>query len=193
MQVDIQNEIGQIVQMLQAPMWRRWEFWVSALGSLVGVAGLVYSILAFREARMAKREAIGAKKAATAAGRTVRIQSIAIELTEISQRLDRIQSDIKFSDARDLLTEVSRRLHRATAPFFEDKRLSNAVAATRDSLEVAHASLTKVRPTDPSKEEEAPHAVYYAIEDTFATISMSVANLVGLLDRETFDFVDGDA
>lgn len=186
MQTDVQSQVNQILQFIQEPFWRRWEFWIPLAELVVGAFGLLFAGLAFKEAKLAKQ-------AATAAGRTVRIQSVAIELTEISQRLDRIHSDIKFSDTRDLLTEVSRRLHRATAPFVEDRKLANAVAATRESLESAHAALIKVRPTDPAKEEEAPHAVYYAIEDAFASISTCVANLVGLLDRETFDFGDRDA
>jgi hypothetical protein len=186
MQADVQSQVSQITQLLQEHFWRRWEFWIPFAELAVAAVGLLFAILAFREARLAKQ-------AATAAGRTVRIQSVAIELTEISQRLERIQPDIKFSDARDLLAEISRRLLRATAPFVEDRALSTAVAATRDSLQVAHTSLTKVRPTDPTKEEEAPRAVYYAIEDNFATISNCVAHLIGLFERETFDSGDRDA
>jgi len=192
MQADVQSQINEITRLLREPFWRHWEFWIPLAELMVGIGGLIYAILAFKEAGEAKDEAIKAKQAATAAGRTVKIQSVAIELTEIIQRLDSMDDEIKFTDARDLLTEVSRRLYRATAPFVEDKKLSDAVAATRGALETAHTSLTKVRPTDPTKELEAPYAVYYGIEDTFASVSKSVANLIGLFEGETFDLGDSN-
>jgi hypothetical protein len=50
-----------------------------------------------------------------------------------------------------------------------------------------------VRPTDPAKETEAPRAVYFAVEGNFANINNCVADLLGLFERETFDFGDDDA
>jgi hypothetical protein len=182
---DIQSQINQILQHFQESPFRHWDFWLAVVGIIVSAVGLYFSIRAFQEAQLAKQ-------AATAAGRTVKIQTVTIELTEIVQKLDSIRSDISYSDARDLLTETSRRTLRFTAPFTRDKGLSDAITETRESLKQAHTSLSKVRPTDLAKEKEAPFAVYYGVEDTFALISNSVSNLIGLLEREAFDFGDDD-
>ena len=183
MTTDTQSLIDQVLEQLQRPFWQHADFWIA---TAIGTAGLIFSILAFVEARRAKR-------AATAAGRTVKLQTVTIELTEIAQKLDKMQPEIRFNEARDLLAEVSRRLRRATSPFAKDSELSTAIAVTREALQAAQASLKAVRPTDPSKEVEAPRAVYYAIEDNFATINNSVADLLGLFEKETIDFGDDDA
>jgi hypothetical protein len=179
---DIQSALNRIVE-LHHPFWKDGSFWIFLA---LGGAGLYFSIRAFVEAR-------GAKQAATEAGRTVKLQTITIELTEIAQKLDRIQPDVPFNEARDLLSEISRRLRRAVSPFAKESELSAAIDAVLQSLQAAQKSLKSVRPTDPAKEAEAPRAVYYAIEDDFATINNCVADLLGLFEKQTFDFGDDDA
>jgi hypothetical protein len=179
---DVQSAVEQALELLRRPFWQHTDFWIA---TILGIAGVIFSLLAFVEARKAKR-------AAVSAGRTVKVQTVAIELTEITQKLDRIQPGIRYSEARDLLAEISRRLHRATSPFTEDPKLSGAISPTLEGLQAAQNSLKAVRPTDPAKENEAPRAVYNAIEDSFATINNSVADLLGLLEKETFDFGDED-
>jgi hypothetical protein len=121
MQTDVQSQLARIIELLQEPLWRRWDFWISLILGLagvgVGIAALKYAILAFEEAKLAKEEAEQAKEAATEAGKTVRVQTVAIELGEISQKLGRLQPEIRFSEARDLLNDVSWRLRRAISPF----------------------------------------------------------------------------
>jgi hypothetical protein len=60
---------------------------------------IVCTWIALSEARQAKR-------AATAAGRTVKLQTIAIELTEIAQKIDRMAPDIRFSSYPLILSPV---------------------------------------------------------------------------------------
>jgi hypothetical protein len=178
-----ESAINRVLQLLQTPFWKRVEFWIAVT---IGIAGLVFSILAFIEARKAKR-------AATEAGRTLKLQTVTIELTEVAQRLDRIQPNIQFNEARDLLSEISRRLRRATSPFANDPALSTAINAVREALEAAKTSLKSVRPTDLAKEAETPNAVYYAIEEDFATITNFLADLLGLFEKITLHFGDDDA
>ncbi len=149
---------------------------------------VIFSILAFREARKAKR-------AATAAGRSVKLQTVVIELTEISQKLDRVQPDVTYSEARDLLSEVARRFHRAVSPFARETKLAGAIDLALQALQAAQTALKSVRPTDLTKEEDesALSAVYFAIEENFATINNLVADLIGLFERQTFDFGDQNA
>jgi len=175
--------IDGILKLLQYPFWKRAEFWIAMI---VGLAGVSFSLLAFLEARRAKR-------AATEAGRTVKLQTITIELTEIAQKLDRIQPEIRFNEARDLLAEISRRLRRVISPFANDEELSASITAARDALLAAQNSLKSVRPADPAKEGDVPHAVYYAVEGDFATINNFVADLLGLFEKKTIDFGDDHA
>lgn len=165
-----------ILDILQAGFWMHTTFWIETFG-------LGFAAAAFWEARQAK-------VAATHAGKAVKIQTIALELTEASLKLDRIEPDIKFREARDLLSETSRRITRATSPFSEDAKLQQSINALSEIIENALAALNSVRPTIPNAEEQAPHAVYYAVESHFSKINNSVAHLVGLLEKQTSNFGD---
>lgn len=144
-----------------------------------------------QEAGKAFREARSAKEAATAAGRTVKIQTVTIELTEIAQKLDRIQPELAFAEAGDLLREIQRRLRRLMAPFATDPELRDAIGAVLQALQAAQTSLKAVRPTDPAA--EAPNSVYYGTQDAFDTISNCVADLLGLFEKQTLHFGENDA
>jgi len=170
----------QLPQCIPPPFYRNVDFWIFLV---VGLAALTFSILAWMEAKKAK-------KAATAAGRTVKLQTVTIELSEIGQKLDRVQPGIRFNEARDLLSDTSRRVHRATAPFSKEPKLSEAIEAAKQAVQNAQNSLKTVRPSEPGKEAEAPDAVYYGIEADCSVISSCVADLVGLFEKQAFDFGD---
>jgi hypothetical protein len=164
-----------VLDAVQAGFWiGHWEFVISLV---VGVGGLFFSILAFREARQAK-------KAAREAGVTVKLQTITIELTEIAQRLNKLEPDIKFRDARDFLAEISQRLIRLTVGFGADPEFKRTIDALRAALLAAKTSLNDVRPTNP-KEADAPQVVYNAIESNFATINDTVSELLGLFEKRS--------
>jgi len=165
-----------------SPFWvGHWDFWI---GSVIGTLGLLFAILAFLEARQAKR-------AATEAGKTVRIQTITIELSEISQKLDKLQTGIHFNEARDMLNEITRRLRRIVSPFRKDAGLADSITSLTTALAEAKESLGSVRPVDASM-AEAPGVVYYAIEANFAEINNSVADLLGLFEKKTINFGEED-
>jgi hypothetical protein len=145
----------------------------------------VYSILAFFEARQAKR-------AATEAGKTVKIQTVTLEFSDIRPKLDRLKLEINFDEAHDLLNEVNWRLRRLTSPFEKDAQLAPKIIALREALDKAQGSLNNVRPTDLSK-EEVPHTVYYAMVGDFAAINNSLADLLGLFEKKTINFGEDDA
>jgi hypothetical protein len=180
MQPDIQSILNRLNE-LHPPFWKDFGFWIAVA---VSGAGVYFSVRAFNEAKQAKQ-------AATAAGKTVKLQTVTIELTEVAQKLDRVQPEIQFNEARDLLSEVSRRFRRATSPFASDAELSTAITAGRSALDAAHESLKSVRPNVGTKDEAAPpNTVYYAIEDSFASIANCVADLLGLCEKKTIDFGD---
>ena len=117
--------------LLASHFGRILNFWIFLV---IGIVGLFYSVLAFNEARKAKT-------AAKEAGRTVKIQTITIELTEISQRLDKLGMDIQFNEARDLINEVTRKLRRLVSPFREEKEFSATVTALIEALDSAKKHL----------------------------------------------------
>jgi hypothetical protein len=180
---DLQSALDRIVQHFPPPFYKDFGFGISLI---IGIAGLAFACLAWTEAKKAK-------KAATAAGRTVKFQTVGIELSEIGQRLDRVQPGIRFNEARDLLTDTSRRVHRATAPFQKNPILSEAIEAAKQAVQGAQTSLKSVRPTEPVKEAEAPDAVYYGIEADCSAISSCVADLIGLFENQAGGFGDKNA
>jgi len=186
---DFKSALDAVHQLLEVPFWKHPDFWIS---SIIGVAGVCVSFLAYRQAEKATQEAEKAKQAATEAGKTVKLQTMAVELSEVNQKLDRVQPGIKFNVAKDLYNETSRRLRRVIAPFAEHPDLHEAIEAVRTALQATQTSLKQVRPTDPAKESEAPDAVYYGIEDNFATINNCVADLLGLVEKHA-SFGDNDA
>lgn len=107
--------------------------------------------------------------------------------------MERLEPEIRFNEARDLLSEVSRRLRRAISPFANDDKLGSAIAAAKEALLGAQKSLNGVRPTGTSREAEVPYAIYYAVENDFANINGCVADLLGLFEKQTFDVGESDA
>ncbi|MEM9214794.1 MAG: hypothetical protein AAGD25_10650 [Cyanobacteria bacterium P01_F01_bin.150] len=121
----------------------------------------------------------------------VKVQTVTIELSEIIQRLDVLEANISFIDARDLHNEISRRLRRLTASLKndDDTALKDTINQLLTSLEEARRSLDGVRPEQqPSR---TPNVVYNAIERQFSSMSGCVADLMGLLEQRTIDVRDG--
>lgn len=189
---DVQQTLNGIFQIVNGKthFWEQPEFWISIV---VGVAGLIFAVLAYIEAKRAKIEAKSAKHAATEAGKTVKIQTITIELTEVLQKLASLEPSIEFGDAWNLLTEIQRRLRRIISPFQKDSELSETITALKEALSAASKALNSVRNYDSAKEQMAPLAVYNAIQDNFAAISNLVADLLGLFEKKTINFGDDDA
>lgn len=174
---DVAIELAKLAQSIDKGFWEDYGFWI---GTAINVLGLYFSLLAFREAGKARQAAVDA-------GRTVKGQSVAIELSEVAQRLDSIQPEITYREARDVLSEISRRVRRVISPFADDVLLSPAVEALRVSLSGAQDSLKAVRPTDPSAENNAPDAVYFGVENEFSSINNAIADFLGLLEKKTIE------
>lgn len=173
----MESNIEAIIGLLSTPFYMRLDFWISAL---IGVAGVIFSIKAFMEASAAKR-------AASEAGRTVKIQTITIELGEIAQRLDKLDYEVKYTEARDLLNEISRRIRRLIAPFESNSDLSDACGRIKKALGDAKDSLDEVRPQSMEESSISAASVYFAVEGHLSNISGLVAEIMGLFEKRTID------
>jgi len=174
------NISTKILEIISTPFYLKWDFW---LFIIIGLIGTIFAILAFIEARRAKT-------AATAAGNTVKIQTITIELSEIRQRLGKLDTEIKYSDARDLLNEVTGKLRRQVSPFKNEQDLKETIDTLLKSLEAAKEALKTVRPihSEASQEDIENNSVYFATESHFSNISGCVADLMGLFEKRSIDF-----
>jgi len=170
------NEILKGISELNTPFWERFDFW---LFLLLSIASLIASIQAFREAK-------AARKAANNAGQTVKIQTITIELSEIIQKLDKLELKIEFSQARDFYSEVNRRIKRLTAPFKGDDEYKEVISEIAETLEELKASLAEVRPIE-NGEGQSPveNSVYFAVEKHFSELGGQLAELMGYFEKRT--------
>jgi len=176
-----EEEIAELVDAISASelFYTQIEFWIA---TVIGIASVFFSLKAFFEARQAK-------KAAFEAGKTVKIQTITIELTEIAQRLDKLEFNLSFSEARDLLNEVSRRLRRLIAPFQDTDDLSDLCLNLKSALEDAKEALEEVRPQNP-EDDLPPNTIYFATQGYFSNISSLVAEIMGLFEKRTIEVND---
>jgi hypothetical protein len=172
-----EDDIDKIVTAINLPFYILPEFWIA---SCIGVISIFLSFMAFSEAREAK-------KAAYEAGKTIKIQTITIELTEIAQRLDKLDFELNFPEARDLLNEVSRRLRRLIAPFQDTKDLSEPCSNLKDALEQAKLALDEVRPQETDVDSLPSNTIYFATQSHFSNINSLVAEIMGLFEKRTIE------
>jgi hypothetical protein len=174
---EIAVELARLAAFLERGFWMDPGFWI---GNVLNLIGLGLSGLAVWQATKAR-------DAAVEAGRTVKGQSVAIELSEVAQRLDAIPPDISYRQARDILAEITRRVRRVISPYAEDEQMKVVVTELREVLSSARDSLGAVRPSSPAAEAMAPDAVYFGIEDEFAAINNAIADFLGLLETKTIE------
>jgi hypothetical protein len=167
-------KLDELKPLLHPSPWAQIAYWFAVA---VSGAGVWFSLLAFKEAKSARRAAVNA-------GKTVKIQTITTELGEISQRLERLEIEINFEQARDFLNEITRRLRRLVAPLEKEQDFVNAVASLKTALNEAKTSLNAVRPASAADSQgAAPNAVYNAVEANFSAINGLVADIMGLCDQ----------
>lgn len=158
----------------QSHFWFNGDFWIFIL---LGVASVLFSVLSFREAK-------AAKKAATEAGQVVKIQTITIELSELVQKLDVLDTTIDFGSARDFYSETNRRIMRIIAPFSGDDDYSTIIDSIRSTLAECRKNLASVKPVS-GKGDDVSNSVYHAVESSFSKLSGQLAELMGLFEKRT--------
>lgn len=158
--------------------YENFGFWI---GIILSIIGIIISWIAYKEAERAK---IAAFKAAN----FVRIQSITIELTEITQRLDKINPNLDYSTARDFFNEVSRRIRRSLSSISQHPEFSQKTNQIITTLNGIKKNLDDVRKTaleDKSLLEGID--IYLIIEGEFSTLSGDLAELCGILEQKTIE------
>ncbi|MDT0687302.1 hypothetical protein [Autumnicola psychrophila] len=172
------EEILKEIQANQIPFYKDWGFWISSALSAVGV---LFSIFAFIEAKRAKN-------AANEAGKAVKIQTITIELTEIIQRLDKLDINITYQDARDFYSEINRKVRRILAPYKQEKDFEKEINEIGTCLNELKSSLSEVKPFNKNQDDlDTGNTVYYAVESEFSTLSGKLAELTGLLEQKNIE------
>jgi len=160
------------------PFYSDTSFYISLI---VGLLGVYLSFKAFKEASEAK-------KAAKAAGSVVRLQSITIDLTEIIQRLDKLSTELDYSDARDFYNELNRRVRRSISILITDLAYSGKTTEILQTLNNIKSNLDGVRASGTTNQTLlAGINLYYAIEGEFSSLSGQLADLCGLLERKTLE------
>jgi hypothetical protein len=172
-------ELTKLAALLYDPFYESASFWI---GTVLSIVGITFSVKAFQEAK-------AAKQAASEAGKTVKIQTITIELSEIAQRLDKLDFNISFSDARDLINEISRRLRRLIAPFQSTPEMHEICDNLKLALDQAKLALEEIRPQAPEMDiqELSTSSVYFATQGHLANISGLVAEIMGLFEKRTIE------
>lgn len=153
------------------------SFWISFI---IGIIGLYLSYKAFSEAKEAK-------KAAKAAGSFVKKQSITIDLTEIIQRLDKLSTELNYSDTRDFYNELNRRVRRSIATLSTEKDYIDKTTQILETLNTIKTNLEGVRQSNTDQSLLAGVNLYNAIEGEFSNLSGKLADLCGLLEQKTLE------
>lgn len=171
---EVINQIHALHQAVSEPFWQKWDFWISLAFNVIGLA-LTYK--AYEEAKKAKN---AAERAAT----SVKTLTVAMELADIGQKLDKLDERITYSSCRDFLAEITRKVNRLTAPFAEDATLKQQITNVETALNNARTALEGVKPYG-AEIVGSQYAVYIAIEAPFAILSGQLGQLIGIFESRS--------
>ncbi len=180
---DSLNSIIDKIESSNPPFYEEFDFYIF----------LVIGLFSLRLAWLAYSAAKGAKEAALEASKNVKIQSVTVELTEVSLKLYRIDNRISFFSARELLNEISRKIIRllATVSYIKKDILRDKSKEIVEHLEQAKKALNDVKPTSIGIDEEIENeSVYFAIEDYLFVLGTKIAELTGILENESLKIGD---
>jgi hypothetical protein len=169
-----------IVLQAQPDFWTTGDFWIFLV---LGLGGVLLSAIGAVQAYRAKLEATKAKNEATRAGQSVRVQTITIELSEMCQRLEKLDANIDYLAVRDIHSEVNRKLRRLIAQvdagIISDERRKVMEGNLNDIKE----ALAEVRPLGDAP--VIPGAVYFAVEGHFTSLIGNISSMIGQLEGST--------
>src|ERR1700736_3815443 len=115
--------------------------WASVVGLTVGIAGLIYSILAFLEARKAKRTAEGARQAVRELGASEKLYALSSRARELLNRIELDDFPVAVFLARDLRFEIDVAITRWE--FLDSDTKSRFREASRVAMQIAEFTSSK--------------------------------------------------
>ena len=162
-----------------------WDTIISIAGALLSLGGLIFSILAWREAG-------SAKTAANKAAQGVKRQSIAMDIAEICQKCQ-IGLDISYEDVMKKHIEVNDGISRILGLYSQaeivdencKKILDNDIV---NSLKDIKIQLNALNPGKQQTSENRSQVVekfyYYQFSELFSTLSGNLNKLKGALEKQ---------
>lgn len=154
------------------------DFWI---GTALALLSIGLSIWAAIEARAAKKEA-------KRAGFTIKIQTVAIDLSEIIQNLETIQDNNKivYVVASKLVKTNSRKIKRLTAPLKSDDAFVQIIYKIDEHIKSIETALSGVSPYD-NINSPVETSVYNAIASPTSNLCNTLSELMGLLEHRTIN------
>lgn len=169
-----QQDLLTAINELSLPFYKDVGFWITAI---LGVAGMGFSIGAYREARKAKKEA---GKAADA----VRRQAAVLDIAEIT-RACQIDETISYPEAARVINEITAKVKVIVGMY--KVRLSENHQALLQQVEAVllntRSALDRVNPLSEGEMKNShDNMVYYTIEPQIASMVATLNELKGTLD-----------
>jgi len=167
----------ELLRSLEAPFYQRLEFWIATSLAMIGI---LFSLLAFVEARRAKA-------AALAAAANVKIQTIVLDLSEIVYGLGKIEAEtLSYPTARDLIIHVTRKLNRFLGPYEKVPDFGKKIGEINKVLSDVKNQLEGLRP-NPGQPNPDGTSIYYAIEGALSQLSGLVSALMGQMEHYSME------
>ena len=85
-------------------------------------------------------------------------------MTEIILRLDKLSTELNYSDTRNFYSEINRKIRRCVSSLSSNKNYSEKVSQITSNLDVIKTNLEGTRQTS---DAEVGIYIYYAVEGEF--------------------------
>lgn len=164
-----------LIENSNIPFYKLPEFYIS---NLLGILGIIFSVLSFKEARKAK-------EAAFKAAQSVKRQSMVIEVLEIS-KICVLEPNMSYVEASNNFNQVTSRI-KYVSGFYQDDNsddLKNILKDIESSLEKIRSTLNDSNPVLMPQQANIPNQIYYSIEPLFSTVVGNLGVLKGILEKK---------
>jgi hypothetical protein len=148
--------------------WKSWQFWI---GTGLGVASVIFSIMAFIEAKNAKNAAIKARI-------SLSVRNIENELEVEINLLNSIRSDITYNEMRKICLDLTSKIVRIKEVVDKLKLIDNNDIKKIDQvIDNLSYELSRVRPD--FENTETTHQIFNGMAIVIADTSQLLSSIVG--------------
>jgi hypothetical protein len=166
------NEIAKQVISL-TDNWKSWQFWI---GTGLGIASVIFSIMAFIEAKNAKKAAIKARI-------SLSVRNIENELDIEINSLNSIRSDISYNEMRKICLDLTTRIVRIKEIVDKLKLIDNDDIKKIDQvINNLNSELSRVRPD--FENTETTHQIFNGMAIVIADTSQLLSSIVGKIQAK---------